>query len=437
MSKKDNKKTIIEIISKQHNFALMCLSFPSGLVFMLIVSTLPIWLKDINFSVKQISYIFLISLPYSLKFLWAPLIDKLKIPMLTRKLGQKKSWILIAQIFLFMAMVCLAYFSYRPNIFVIWICAFFVALFVATQDSAIDGYRIDSLTKEELGMGTSFSGIGFRIGMLISGAGSIYLAYKYSWPTMYIIMSLLILAGPLALIIAKNPNCTNCNKHPNRIPTNAKQSNNYSYKEAINYFIKVAKHKEWFYIVLLIFLLKISDAIPHAMGPLFFMDLGFSKVHLSHAKFLCGLLTSLGAFIGGIMTTKINNIYKNILYGGFIQYVGPVILLFTSYLGYSESMFYISQGVQCFVTGLTNIILVTYLSSLSYGTYSTTRYTILYSFNSMSRIVLSVSAGYIFTWLGSNWTLFFFYTTLTGALFILPAVKLNKLHFELDNKNKL
>ncbi|MDR1012272.1 MAG: MFS transporter [Coxiellaceae bacterium] len=427
MSRKSSK-TILEKIGKQHNFSLMCLSFPSGLIFMLIVSTMPIWLKDLNFNVKQISYIFLISIPYSLKFLWAPFIDQFKIPWLTGKLGQRRSWILIAQFFLFIAMICMTYFiNYQSNMFVILICAFLVSFFAATQDMAIDGYRIDSLTKEELGIGSSFSGIGFRIGMLVSGAGSIYLAYKYDWYTVYTIVSLLVLTGPIALIIAKNPD------HETNVSSRLEKTLDTSEND-INFFIKITKHKEWRYVILLIFLLKISDAIPHSMGQLFFMDLGISKIHLGHTKFICGILTSLGAFLGGIMTTKVSNIYKNILYGGIFQYLGLVILLFISYLGQNEGILYLSQGAQCFVTGITNIILVTYLSSLSYGNHSATRYTILYCFNSISRVILSISSGYIFSWLNSNWTLFFFYATLVGALFILPIIKLNKLRFAIGEK---
>jgi len=133
-------KNILEAYKRPHILAIGCLSFSCGLPFLLIASTLPVWLKDVNCSIQQISYIFLASLPYSLKFLWAPFVDQYRVPILSKILGHRRSWILVSQALLFISILLLAHTQPEKNIHLTAFFAFLVSLFAATQDSVFDGY---------------------------------------------------------------------------------------------------------------------------------------------------------------------------------------------------------------------------------------------------------------------------------------------------------
>ena len=414
----------MKITQKSHILAIMCLSFSSGLPFLLIVSTLPIWLKEVDCSLKQISYIFLISLPYSIKFLWAPLLDQLALPSLAATLGQRRSWLLLAQLALFSAIIALACTDPKNNIHLTAFCAFLVTLFAATQDIALDAYRIERLSKAELGVGTSFSGVGFRLGMLVAGGGSIYLGHEFGWRAAYTIMACLTLIGPCTTLLVREPDKKDDNGVANLYAINGTGFLAYL-KNVVRSFINITRYDRWQYILLFIFLFKISDAIPNSMNSMFFLDLGFTVPQLGDAKSVNILMTILGTCMGGLIASKFK-IVKCILYCGFAQMASPLILYGMSFIGHNNEVALLaSQCVQGFVCGLGTTVLVIYLSSLCSGGFTATQFAVIYSFSSIARIILSASAGWIVQQLHLSWATLFFWTTIVSISFIIPALKLN------------
>ena len=243
-------KNILHAYKRPHILAIGCLSFSCGLPFLLIVSTLPIWLKDVNCSIQEISYIFLASLPYSMKFLWAPFVDQYCVPVLSKFLGHRRSWILLSQTFLFISILILAHTHPEKNIHATAFFAFLVSLFASIQDSVFDGYRIERLSREELGIGTSLSGVGFRLGMLTTGAGTIYLAHYYSWKEIYILSGVLGLIGMVVIAFVKEPDTPAMDRSTEK-SYKIQERNFLAYAKAVfRSFINIGRYENWPYIIL-------------------------------------------------------------------------------------------------------------------------------------------------------------------------------------------
>ena len=178
------------------------LGISSGLPIVITASILKALLHDYNIDLKTIGVLGLVTMPYSFKFLWSPLIDYCKIPILDKYLGHRKSWILISQIFLIFFIIILGNVNPQTNMLLFVSVAFLLAFFSATQDICIDAYRIRILNLNEQGLGASSTIYGYRIGMIISGVGGLYLAELFSWKVSLLIMGLVILPTALVTIMA-------------------------------------------------------------------------------------------------------------------------------------------------------------------------------------------------------------------------------------------
>jgi len=415
---------ILQIYKRPYVLAITSLSFACGLPFLLIVSSLPIWLKDENRSMEEISYIFLASIPYSLKFLWSPLADQIKLPFLTSRLGQRRSWALLAQILLICSTLGLANSHPEVNMYTTAGFALLVSFFASTQDIVLDAYRIEKLSREELSIGTSMSGIGFRLGLLVSGSGSLYLANYYDWATVYSMMALLMVIGPIIVLMIDEPQHQVVpNKATERLYKIA-GSNFKAYLLSIwQSLLNIRHYQGWGYILLFILLFKISDAIPNSTSSLFFIDLGYDKLQISSFKSVGLFMQILGAFIGGMVISRID-ILRGIMYCGLMQLLSPLSLWVISSLNHDDSMLLILTGLQNFVCGLGSTAFVTYLSSLCSGGFTATQFAVLYSFSSVSRIILSTSATLLLNHLTISWNIFYRYTTMLSILFMLPVAML-------------
>ena len=423
-----NKRSILQIYKRPHIWAIACLSFSSGLPFLLIVSTLPIWLKDVSCSLEQISCIFLISIPYSLKFLWAPLIDQVELPVLAKKLGRRKSWALCAQILLMLSVLGLAFSHPEINIYTTAVFAFLVSFFSATQDIVLGAYRIDRLSDDELSIGTSVSGIGFKFGMLVSGGGSIYLANYYDWQVVYSLMMMLMVIGPIVVLFTKELD----------IPTKSDLKITELYKitgstfwDYLKYifqsFLNIRRYQGWIYIILFIFLFKISDSIPNSTSSLLFVDLGYGKIQIGNVKTISLFMQMLGTFFGGIILARATSLLRGLTYCGLIQMLSPILLLIIVLIDKNWIALLLITGLQSFICGLGSTAFVTYLSSLCSGGFTATQFSVFCSFSSASRIILSSSSAWVLARFRIEWSTFYLYVFLLSILFVLPIIKLRRI----------
>ena len=425
-----NKSIILGIYKRPHIWAITCLSFSCGLPFLLIVSTLPIWLKDINSSLEQISYIFLMSVPYSLKFLWAPLTDQIKIPFLTKKIGQRRSWALCAQILLILSTLGLATSNPDVNIHVTAFFAFLVSVCAATQDMVLDAYRIDRLSNEELSIGISMSGIGFKLGLLISGGGSIYLANYYDWQFVYKIMFMLMFIGPIMVLVIQEPKVKNqCHSSKMKSLYQITELSIWSYsKNVFQSFLNIKHYQGWIYIICFIVVFKISDSIPNSTNSLLFMDLGYDKIQIGNVKIIGLIMQICGTFIGGIILSTTKTLLNGLLYCTLLQILSPLILLMIVYIDQNPLVLLIIVGLQNIFCGLGSTAFATYISSLCSGGFVATQISVLNSLSSASRIILASSSTWILSKFSITWENFYLYTFLISIFFIFPIIKLKKIN---------
>ena len=206
----------LRIYAQPQLLVILLLGMISGLPFILTLSTLSFWLAESGVSKTTIGLFTLVSLPYSLKFLWAPFADHFSIPFLTKHFGKRRSWALLSQAGLLASLIGLAHCDPSRDIALIAITSFLVSFFSASQDIIIDAYRIEILKAENSGAGAALEAIGFRFGMLASGAGALYLAHTFTWRVAYLTMALGIIFGMIVFCLIAEPTVKDVTPlHPN------------------------------------------------------------------------------------------------------------------------------------------------------------------------------------------------------------------------------
>jgi MFS family permease len=399
---------------KPHLIALAFLGFNSGLAFILLSSTLTMALAFSGFSAAFIGMLFLTSLPYSLKILWAPLMDYYAVPQLKKLVGHRRSWLLITQISLFFMSLGLAI---KPNnsillFIVLIICAFLAA----SQDIALDAYRLERLESNELAVGSTFSMTGFRVGMIIGSTIPLYLLATYGWTTTFLITSVTLLIGPVTTLMVQEPTGIK------RTISSTLPSPIEHIQSVVDSLLDFFKRPDCLLIILFIFFYKVGDSIPNAMkGPLL-KYLEFTPIETANISQAYGiLLMILGGFLGGLLASKLG-IFRSIIIGGAIQLLSPLMHTWLSITGHNINMLILTTTVHSLCCGLGSTILVIYVSSLCKKGASASQFSLIWSFSSLTRIILSSSSGLFANY--TDWTTFFVCTTLLGLPIFIIIKKL-------------
>lgn len=394
------------------------LGISSGLPLALIASTLKASLLEKGFDLKTIGFFSLVSLPYTLKFCFAPIIDSCSVPFLTKKLGQRKSWIVVTQLFLALCIFGLGVAGISGNISTIAAFALLTAFASASQDIVIDGYRIELIEKENQGLAASFSVYGYQIGMLISGAGALALAELVSWETVYFSMSTCSLATALITIFAEE---TRKNF----------QQKNHDFASWLKYsiidpFLDFAKRGQWYVILAFIICFKLSDVFAGNLTLPFLLNIGFSKIEIASIVKTFGLFATLfGVFIGGLLVKKIG-IHKSLWVAAVAQMLSNLSFSYLSQIGHDPLLLYPVIFIENFSGGIGNAVFVAYLSGLCSINFSATQYALLTSLATVARSLLTSSAGMFAEVLG--WYQFFIFSAFLSIpalifLFLLTAKK--------------
>ncbi len=412
------RKALKDSTGQPYLIGIFSLGLTSGMVFTIISFTLSFQLAQAKYSTSIIGGMFLTTLPYCFKPLFAPFIDRYTIPILCKKFGQRRGWMLASQISLLVSISGFLIIDHIYNLCLTVVIAFLTCCCAAMHDIILDAYRIERATKEELPIVTSLSGIGFRMGMLISSTGALYLAHYYSWHFVYTCALLIMLIGPITSLCIAEP----------AIHKLRHNTNNLSFKEylkTIQDSVEMLKqsHPRWLLIILFIFLYKICDSIPMAMSSPIFIELGFTPIEIAKISKAYGILIMMcGCFIGGILTKKVGT-YRSILISGTVQLLSPIMFMFLSMAGHNIPMFITAITTQNFCSGLGGTTLIIYLSSLCNSEYVATQFAIIYSFSSFSRVILSSISGFFVAYF--EWPQFFLGSALLSMLCILVFIKLN------------
>ncbi|MBL6664472.1 MAG: MFS transporter [Rickettsiales bacterium] len=405
---------LLNLKSARNFIIIFFLGIASGLPLALIISTLKVLLLEQGFDIKTIGFFALISIPYSFKFCYAPIIDSVKIPFLSNKVGQRKSWILFMQVCLALFIALLGWSGVMGSLFLIGLFALMVAFFSASQDIVIDGYRIELIQKDDQGLAASFYVYGYRIGMLISGAGALALAEILYWDAVYFIMSCCMGATILIMFFAEETR---------KNFTIEKNFSDWFSVYVIDPFVDFSKHRKWFLILIFVILFKLSDAFAGNLTLPFLREIGFSKIEIASIVKTFGLFATLfGVFVGGVLVKKYS-IYNTLWIAVVAQMLSNLAFCYLAKIGYDTHSLYWVIFIENFSGGIGDAVFVAYLSSLCNINYSATQYALLVSCATFSRSVLTSLSGVVVTDFG--WYNFFIISALLSipSLFLLLCIR--------------
>jgi PAT family beta-lactamase induction signal transducer AmpG len=372
---------------------IFALGLVSGLPFLLTLSTLSYWLAEQGTSNTAIGLFMAVSLPYSFKFAWAPLVDHIQIPFLSKRLGKRRAWLLLSQVLLTCSLLAMGCCSPEKTLILLGITATLVAFFSATQDIIIDAYRIETISRKNCGTAAAFEAIGFRFGMLISGAGALYLAHILSWQLAYHIMAFLSLLSIGFTFTIPEPNIKNL------VSPNFSKNQSGFFKKLGAFFIlpiRQFNHKDKLWMILgFIFFFKLTDTVLNSMSAPFLYELGFSKVEFANVTKVFGItLMVIGGLLGGIMIQRLG-IYQSAVMCAALQAVSALMFTIQSLSGYAPNILMITVGSESLCSGMTATIFIALLSGFCAQPYTASHFTLLYSFGSLCRVGTSALAGWI------------------------------------------
>lgn len=388
-------KETLYVYTRWQVVALLFLGFSAGLPFLLVFSTLNARLADVGVETATIGFFSWLGITYSIKVFWAPIVDRLKLPVLDRLFGKRRSWILLAQAGIATGLYLMATVDAVSATQTLALCGLLVAFSSATQDVAIDAYRIE-IAEERLQAALAATYIfGYRLALLVAGAGALYIAEYYSWTVSYQVMAALVGVGALTILVAREP-----------------AVNHFAAASDIAEKVKVeadrrahlppalAKFAGWFYaaiagpfldffrryrelaiaILVLVAVYRISDIAMGVMANPFYLDfMGFSKTQVADVTKIFGFfMTIAGSLLGGVLVVRYG--VRKILLAGAIM-TAATNLLFVVLAQYPPNVATLAVVVSAdnLSGGIANVALIAWLSSMTSASFTATQYALFSS----------------------------------------------------------
>ena len=390
--------------NKYNILAFIPLGFCAGLPLPLIGATMSARLMDSGLSLTSIGLFALAGTPYALKFLWSPLIDTIKIPFLNNLVGKRRSWLLLTQIILFILFFIISTIDPMKDLYILAVLVCSAAFISATQDIALDAYRIELHPDKDLAAGIATYVLGYRIALIVAGAGALYLAEFLSWHVAFKIMSLCFLIGPIILIFLPNNSVIdNSDRNVASIPNFLQ----WIKKAVLDPFIEFSQRQSWVWILIFIAIYKLGDALAGNMTTPFLLDIGFSKIQIANIVKVIGLAATLiGLFLGGLLVAKYN-IISVLFVGGFLQMFSNLFFAFQGIVGVNTNFLMLTISIENLAGGIGTAAFLAYLSKLVDSRYIATQFALLTSFMALSRTQLSAPAGWMVEGINWDWLIIF------------------------------
>jgi PAT family beta-lactamase induction signal transducer AmpG len=398
--------------------AVLCLGFASGLPLALTGQTLQARLTEEGLSLGTIGLFAAATTPYTLKFLWAPLVDKLEIPLLAARFGRRRSWLLAVQAVLIVAIVLLGANDPKAALWTTALLTIAVAAASATQDIVIDAWRVEMLEESQQGAGAAAIIFGYRIGMLASGAGALYLASFVDWFTTYAAMAALLLVGVGVGLLADEPRQTVLKEDAERRaeveswlaarpalrgPIGSALA--WLYVAVAGPFLEFLRRPGWLALLAFAMLYKFGDAFAGAVSTSFYLMLGFTKIEIANvAKIYGTFATLLGFFLGGWLM-RATGLIRALWICGILQLVSNFLFVVLAEAGPDIGLLSLAVGVENLSGGMGTAVFVAYLSSLCNVAYTATQFALLSALAAVARTWLSAPAGHVAQAVG--WSPFF------------------------------
>jgi len=423
-------RATLKVYLQPRVLVVLFLGFSSGLPLALSGSTLQVWMREAGVDLKTIGLFALVGTPYTLKFIWAPLIDALHAPVLTQLFGRRRGWLVFSQLLLIAAIALLALSNPLASPLFVAVAALLVAMASATQDIVVDAFRVESLPESEQAAGMAAYVAAYRVGMLISTAGALFIVSGLqdagldalvAWKWGYLIMAAMVLIGTVTAILATEPSqSTHAEAAMGGISAIMRVLG-----AARGAFVDFLTRKDALAALAFVVLFKFTDAFSGTMTAPFVIDLGFSKT--DYAAIVKGVgfaATLIGGFAGGFVARAFS-LPASLWIGGIVQAVANLTFSWLAVVGVNHYALALAICAENFTSAIGTVIFVAYLSALCTSPLHTaTQYALLTALAAVGRTYLSASAGYVATLTG--WPAFFVICMVVAAPSLMVLVFLQQ-----------
>ena len=415
------RSNFLQLFTDYKQIQIFILGILSGMP-MAIYANISIWMREAGLDSAIITSFIFTKWCYSLKFSWAPLIDHIKIPLL-HKLGRRKSWICLLCSLLAITIAGYSKIDPSNSITIMYILTLALGFLSASLDVAIDAFRIDITEKAKLSISAANAVLGYRIGMLIAGAGALYLVDDYGWHMTFLAISCLYVISIVFVLNLKEPD------------VETKEINSLNIQAwkfmIIDPFLDFFKRNSAFIILLAVIFYKLGDAMLGAVTGIFYIDLGFDKKEIASVTKVFGLFTIiLGTYLGGVTVYRYGTI-KGLIICGFAQSVTNLIFVWLNHQGHDVNSLIIAIAIENVAAGMGSAALVGYLSYLCNKQFSATQYALLTSLSSLFSNSMAGFGGSILKQIGyDNYFIMTVFLAIPGLILLLYLNKFmeNKLH---------
>ena len=397
--------------------AVLFLGFASGLPLMLVAGTLSTWLREAEVSRAAIGLFAFVFAPYTFKFAWAPLMDRLPLPPLTTWLGRRRGWMLAAQVGLMASIWGLGRTDPASDLYLVAAMALAVAFFSASQDVVIDAYRVESLPERKLGAGAGVVVLGYRVGMFVATWGALRLADAADWALAYTVMAALVGVGMVTALLVPEPPGSGFAR-----PAGGRGLKAWLASAVIepfgDFFQRHGVHVA-VVILVLISVFKASDVLLTLLANPFYIDMGFTKAQIADVTKLFGVwMTVAGGLLGGVVVFRLG-ILKSMVVAAVLMAGSNLMFAVLTWTGPQLPVFVATIAIENLSGGIGTAVFVAFLSALCNVHYTAVQYALLTSFMQLfGKFVIVPSSGFYADAVG--WTWFF----VTSTVFALPAIGL-------------
>lgn len=420
--------------------AIFLLGFSSGFPWVLHGSVLTLWLQSSGLSRSAIGFIGAVATVYAINWTWAPLIDRVRLPWLYERFGQRRSWILLMQGGIALAILVLSTTSPAQNLLLVSLCALGVAIFSATQDIAVDAYRISIFQQEEMDRKMPFAaavtttgwwaGYGFIGGALAVGLGGETVGL--AWPQVYQVLALLYMVAMLLVMRIHEPveEPVPAQLVPDARPV-AQRLHSTLAARFYRWFGEVVAgpFREFFSrcgiklalsILLLLLVFRLGEAMLGRMSLVFYVEVGYSRDEIAFvSKFFGGVMTAIFSLLGALVNTRFG-VVRGLLAGGIAMAATNLLFAVIAVAGPSVPLLFLTMIADNFTAAFATVAFISFISYFTSRTYTGTQYALMSSVSNFGRTTLAAGSGAIVDGLEGNWVLFFVLT----ALMVLPGLLL-------------
>jgi len=421
----------LRVYTRPQVITMLFLGFAAGLPLLLVFSTLTAWLREMDISRSTIGFFGWVGITYSIKVFWAPVVDRLKLPFLTKQFGQRRSWMLLGQLGVILGLVAMVASDPKVSLVGIALCSVLVAFSSSTQDIAIDAFRIESAIDEYQGAMSASYIFGYRIAMLVAGAGAFYLADWSSWGTAYTVMAGLMLIGVVTVLLVSEPEhqvppatvgLESGLKHRLHVdqPGLWHRLEAWFVSAVMAPFVEFFQRNGSWALIILAFigLFRLSDITMGIMANPFYLDLGFTKKEIADIGKVFGFfMTLVGSFMGGLFVVRYG-IFRPLIAGAIMVALTNLLFVQLANIGSDLTWLAVVISGDNLSGGFANAVFIAYLSSMTNRAYTATQYALFSSLMTLPGKFFSGFSGVIVD--ASNYQIFFTYAAIMG----LPAIYL-------------